>query len=92
VGRTARAGRAGWSLSFVTQFDVQLVQKVEALIGHQLGEMKLEEAQVLKGISRCAQTSSLCPYCEPSAWCCVAVRHQDGAQVASRCGAPGGCS
>lgn len=25
VGRTARAGREGWSLSFVSQYDVQLV-------------------------------------------------------------------
>ena len=28
VGRTARAGRRGWSLSFVTQYDIELVKKV----------------------------------------------------------------
>ena len=52
VGRTARAGRSGWSLSFVTQHDVQLVHKIEELIGHQLGEFKAEEAEVLKGITK----------------------------------------
>ena len=29
VGRTARAGRRGWSLSFVTQYDIELVQQIE---------------------------------------------------------------
>mmetsp|Transcript_35531 Transcript_35531/g.78825 ORF Transcript_35531/g.78825 Transcript_35531/m.78825 type:complete len:487 (-) Transcript_35531:822-2282(-) len=52
VGRTARAGRAGWSVSFVTQYDVQLVHKIEELIGHQLDEFKPEEAEVLKGITK----------------------------------------
>ena len=36
VGRTARAGKAGRSLSFVTQYDIEEVQKVEALIGKKL--------------------------------------------------------
>uniref|UniRef100_A0A7S3QYI1 RNA helicase n=1 Tax=Dunaliella tertiolecta TaxID=3047 RepID=A0A7S3QYI1_DUNTE len=52
VGRTARAGREGWSLSFVSQYDVQLVHSIEALIGHQLQEFKLDEAEVLKGITK----------------------------------------
>lgn len=52
VGRTARAGRAGWSLSFVTQHDVSLVHKIEELIGHQLAEYKMEENEVLKGITK----------------------------------------
>lgn len=52
VGRTARAGRSGWSLSFVTQHDVELVQKIEELIGHQLVEHKTEEQEVLKGITK----------------------------------------
>ena len=33
VGRTARAGRAGWSLSFVTQYDIELVQQVMRAAG-----------------------------------------------------------
>lgn len=52
VGRTARAGRSGWSLSFVSQHDVELVHKIEELIGHQLNEFKQEEAEVLKGITK----------------------------------------
>ncbi|KAK9813201.1 hypothetical protein WJX72_010498 [[Myrmecia] bisecta] len=52
VGRTARAGRSGWSLSFVTQYDVDLVQKIEALIDKQLAAFAMEEAEVLKGITK----------------------------------------
>ncbi|KAI5124588.1 hypothetical protein M0805_003107 [Coniferiporia weirii] len=32
VGRTARAGRAGKSITLVTQYDVELVQRIEAVI------------------------------------------------------------
>ena len=32
VGRTARAGRAGKSITMVTQYDVELVQRIEAVI------------------------------------------------------------
>jgi superfamily II DNA/RNA helicase len=52
VGRTARAGRAGWSLSFVTQYDIELVQKIEALVGQQLQKFEVAEAEVLKGITK----------------------------------------
>ncbi len=34
------------------QYDVELVQHIESLIGHQLREFTLDEAQVLKGITR----------------------------------------
>lgn len=40
VGRTARAGKAGRSLSFVTQYDIEEVQKIEALIGKKLDQYK----------------------------------------------------
>uniref|UniRef100_A0A061REB1 ATP-dependent RNA helicase DDX49/DBP8 n=1 Tax=Tetraselmis sp. GSL018 TaxID=582737 RepID=A0A061REB1_9CHLO len=52
VGRTARAGRRGWCVSFVTQFDVELVHRVEALIGSQLTKYEMDEAEVLKGITK----------------------------------------
>ncbi|KAG1669053.1 hypothetical protein FOA52_003971 [Chlamydomonas sp. UWO 241] len=52
VGRTARAGRSGWSLSFVTQHDVELVHRIEEHIGHKLGEFTADEQTVLKGITK----------------------------------------
>lgn len=36
VGRTARAGRAGRSLSIITQYDIELVQRIEHLIEKKL--------------------------------------------------------
>lgn len=36
VGRTARAGRAGKSITLVTQYDVELIQRVEAVVGKKL--------------------------------------------------------
>lgn len=49
VGRTARAGRGGKSVTFVTQYDVELYQKIEYLIGKQLPlyPTKTEEVMVL---------------------------------------------
>ena len=32
VGRTARAGRAGRSLSLITQYDIESIQKIEHFI------------------------------------------------------------
>ena len=52
VGRTARAGREGWSLSFVTQYDVQLVHAIEDLIGKKLEAYEAPEREVLKEITR----------------------------------------
>jgi superfamily II DNA/RNA helicase len=36
VGRTARAGKAGRSIAFVTQYDVEAYQRLESLIGRTL--------------------------------------------------------
>ncbi|GJE95186.1 DEAD/DEAH box helicase [Phanerochaete sordida] len=36
VGRTARAGRSGKSITLVTQYDVELVQRIEAVTGKKL--------------------------------------------------------
>ncbi|XP_075513814.1 DEAD-box ATP-dependent RNA helicase 36 [Primulina tabacum] len=48
VGRTARAGRGGLALSFITQNDVDLVQEIEAVIGKQLEKFGCEEKEVLE--------------------------------------------
>ncbi|VDL70682.1 unnamed protein product [Nippostrongylus brasiliensis] len=42
VGRSARAGRYGAALTFVTQYDVVLLQAVEELIGMKLEALKRE--------------------------------------------------
>lgn len=52
MGRTARAGRPGWALSLVSQYEVELVHAIEEVIGHQLGPFELQEAEVLKGITK----------------------------------------
>lgn len=46
VGRTARAGRAGTAVSFVTQYDVELYQRIEQLIGKKLEAYPSEEQTV----------------------------------------------
>ena len=38
VGRTARAGRPGRSVTLVTQYDVELLQRIETAIGKKLTE------------------------------------------------------
>ncbi|XP_019932811.3 ATP-dependent RNA helicase DDX47 [Aedes albopictus] len=47
VGRTARAGRAGKAVTFVTQYDVELYQRIEHLLGKKLPQFKCEEDEVM---------------------------------------------
>ena len=46
VGRTARAGRTGRAVTFVTQYDVEAYQRVEKLLGKKLPALDCEEASV----------------------------------------------
>ncbi|KAL3273069.1 hypothetical protein HHI36_014524 [Cryptolaemus montrouzieri] len=46
VGRTARAGRSGKAITFVTQYDVELYQRIEHLIGKQLPCIKLRRMRL----------------------------------------------
>ena len=47
VGRTARAGRSGKALAMVTQYDVEVYQRLEALLGKKLPETRYDEETVL---------------------------------------------
>ncbi|KAL4240821.1 putative ATP-dependent RNA helicase ddx47 [Mactra antiquata] len=55
VGRTARAGRAGKAITFVTQYDVELYQRIEHLIGKQLPLFNTEEQEVMMLMERTAE-------------------------------------
>jgi len=48
VGRTARAGRSGLALSLVSQYDVGLLQEVEAHTGKQMQDAGVAEDEVLE--------------------------------------------
>jgi ATP-dependent RNA helicase DDX47/RRP3 len=59
VGRTARAGRAGVALSFVTQYDVELYQRIEKLIGKSLPPYSVEEDTVLVMLERVSEAQRM---------------------------------
>jgi ATP-dependent RNA helicase DDX47/RRP3 len=46
VGRTARAGRAGKSITLVTQYDVELIQRIEAVINKKLDLWPTDKEEV----------------------------------------------
>lgn len=48
VGRTARAGKSGRVINFVTQYDVNLCQKIETLLGEKFYPLNFKTEQVLK--------------------------------------------
>ncbi|XP_069510551.1 probable ATP-dependent RNA helicase DDX47 [Ambystoma mexicanum] len=55
VGRTARAGRSGRSITFVTQYDVELFQRIEHLIAKKLPEFPTQEEEVMMLTERVAE-------------------------------------
>ncbi|KAH7944396.1 hypothetical protein HPB52_018985 [Rhipicephalus sanguineus] len=52
VGRTARAGRSGKAITFVTQYDVELYQRIEQLIGKKLPLYETVEEEVMSLVER----------------------------------------
>jgi len=46
VGRTARAGRSGKSVTIVTQYDVELVQRIESVVGKKMSEWIVNKEEV----------------------------------------------
>lgn len=59
VGRTARAGRSGKAITFVTQYDVELYQRIEQLICKQLPLYKTEEDEVMVLQERVAEAQRI---------------------------------
>ncbi|KAI8343055.1 P-loop containing nucleoside triphosphate hydrolase protein [Chlamydoabsidia padenii] len=47
VGRTARAGRSGKSITFVTQYDVELIQRIEKDLERKLDAFPVEKDEVM---------------------------------------------
>lgn len=54
VGRTARAGRGGMSITLVTQNDINLIHAIEDLINTKLKEFKVDEKEVTKLLTQVA--------------------------------------
>lgn len=52
VGRTARAGKSGRSITFVTQYDVELYQRIETLIEKKLPLHPMVEEEVMLLVER----------------------------------------
>lgn len=52
VGRTARAGRIGWAVSFVGERDVEILQGIEDKIGLKLRELPMPEERVLQMLNK----------------------------------------
>jgi ATP-dependent RNA helicase DDX47/RRP3 len=46
VGRTARAGRAGKSITLVTQYDVELIQRVEQMTGKKMDLWPTDDQEI----------------------------------------------
>jgi len=64
-------GRSGRSISLVTQYDVEVVQRIEALIGKKLEEFSLEEEDVLEYFKETLvakrKARMVCKQCPPPA-------------------------
>ncbi|KAF8577255.1 DEAD-domain-containing protein [Ramaria rubella] len=46
VGRTARAGRSGKSITLVTQYDVELIQRIETVVGKEMDAWVVDKEEV----------------------------------------------
>ncbi|KAA1111486.1 ribosomal RNA processing protein [Puccinia graminis f. sp. tritici] len=57
VGRTARAGRSGKAVTLVTQYDVELLQRIEGVIGKKMEEFPHDKEQVFLLSERVGEAS-----------------------------------
>ena len=59
VGRTARAGKSGKAIAMVSQYDVEVYQRLEGLLGKQLPKYDLDEETVLILLERVSEAQRL---------------------------------
>eukprot|EP01118_Nematostelium_gracile_P006884 TRINITY_DN2225_c0_g1_i2.p1 TRINITY_DN2225_c0_g1~~TRINITY_DN2225_c0_g1_i2.p1 ORF type:complete len:247 (+),score=70.50 TRINITY_DN2225_c0_g1_i2:86-826(+) len=59
VGRTARGDATGRAMTLVTQYDVELYQRIEELIKMKLEKLPVEEAEVLVMLERVSEAQRL---------------------------------
>lgn len=55
VGRTARAGRAGRAVTMVSQYDVEIYQRIEHMLGFKLEAFEAPQEEVLLLMERCGE-------------------------------------
>ena len=55
AGRTARAGKKGTCISFVTQYDVELILAIEDRINTKIEEMSIDEDKIMEDMSIVSQ-------------------------------------
>lgn len=59
VGRTARAGKSGKAIALVTQYDVEVYQRLELLLNEKLPSYELEEQTVLVLLERVSEAQRM---------------------------------
>jgi len=59
VGRTARAGKSGKSIRFVTQYDVEVFQRLEKLLGKEMPQYSIEKEKVMILHERVAEANRM---------------------------------
>ncbi|KAL4780927.1 ATP-dependent rRNA helicase rrp3 [Aspergillus varians] len=57
VGRTARAGKSGVAISFVTQYDIEVWLRIEHALGTKLAEYEAEKEEVMVMAERVSEAS-----------------------------------
>lgn len=59
AGRTARAGKKGTCISFVTQYDIELILAIENRINTKIEEMTVDEDKIMSDMSIVSQGTKL---------------------------------
>lgn len=59
VGRTARAGRSGVAITYVTQYDVELFQRIEHLIDKKMSQYPTDREQVMILLERVTEAQRI---------------------------------